>query len=87
MTFNTCKRVISYTEIYIDLFDVDTSTGVHITREGELCIKASLLFKNLYLIQKKPKLLLHLLCHPQFPSAQEVFLLCRHIELEVSLVV
>ena len=47
MTLRVCKRVISCTGIYIDLFEVDTITGVHVTRGGELCIKASLLFKIL----------------------------------------
>ena len=45
-TFNVCEEVISCTGIHIDLFKVDTSTGVHIIREGELCIEASLPFKN-----------------------------------------
>ena len=45
-TFGVCKEVINCTGIYIDLFEVDTSTGVHITREGELCVEASLPFKN-----------------------------------------
>ena len=35
--------------ICIDLFEVDTSMGVYVTREEELCVKASLPFKNPYL--------------------------------------
>ena len=46
MTFRVCKGMISCTGIHIYLFDVDTSTGVHVTRGGELCVEASLLFKN-----------------------------------------
>ena len=46
MTLRVCEGVINCTGIHIDLFEVDTSTGAHITREGELCVKASLLFKN-----------------------------------------
>ena len=38
-TFNVCKGVINCTGILIDLFKVESSTGVHITREGELCVK------------------------------------------------
>ena len=30
------------------MFEVDTSTGAHITREGELCVEASLPFKILF---------------------------------------
>ena len=49
MTFNVCERVINCTGICIDLFDVDASIEAYITREGELCVKASLLFKNPFL--------------------------------------
>ena len=58
MTLRVCKGVINYTGIHIDLFEVDTSTGVHVTREGELFIKVSLTFKNPYSTQNGPKLLL-----------------------------
>ena len=53
--------------ICIDLFEVDTSMGAHITREGELCVETSLPFKNPFLIQKKPELLLCLLHCLRFP--------------------
>ena len=46
MTLRVCEGVINCTGIYIDLLKVDTSTGVHVTREGELCVEASLPFKN-----------------------------------------
>ena len=59
MTFNMCERVINWTGILIDLFEVDTSTGVHIIREGEFYIEVSLLFKNSFLTWRKSKLLLH----------------------------
>ena len=45
-TLRVCEGVINCTGIHIDLFEVDTSTGVHITRDGELCVKVSLPFKN-----------------------------------------
>ena len=48
MTLRVCKEVINCTGIRIDLFEVDTSTGVYVTREGELCVEVSLLFKNPY---------------------------------------
>ena len=35
MTFNVCERVINCTGIHIDLFEVDTSTRVHVMRERE----------------------------------------------------
>ena len=44
MTLRVCKGVINCMGLCIDLFEVDTSTGVHVTREGELCVKVSLLF-------------------------------------------
>ena len=49
-TLRVCKGVTNYTGIHIDLFEVDTSTGAHITREGELCVEASLPFKNPFLV-------------------------------------
>ena len=52
MTLRVCEGVISCTGICIDLFEVDTSTGAHITREGELCVEASLPFKNPCLTQR-----------------------------------
>ena len=61
-TFNVCKGVINCTGICIDLFEVDTSTEVHVMREREPYIEASLPFKNPCLIQKRPEPLLHLLC-------------------------
>ena len=65
-TFRVCEGVINWIGIHIDLFKVNTSTGVHITRKGELCIEMSLSFKNPFLTQKIPKPLL--LCHClQFP--------------------
>ena len=45
-TFNMCEGMINCTRIHIDLFKVDTSVGVYITREGELCFEANLPFKN-----------------------------------------
>ena len=62
MTLRVCKGVINCTGIHIDLFEVDTSTGAHVTREGELCVKVSLPFKNPFPIQSEPELL-RLLCH------------------------
>ena len=50
MTLRVCEEVINCTRIHIDLFEVDTSTGVHVTREGEPCVEAGLPFKNPYLI-------------------------------------
>ena len=49
-TLREYEGVINCMGILIDLFKMDTSTGVHITREGELCIEVSLPFKNLYSI-------------------------------------
>ena len=48
-TLRVCDEVINCTGICIDLFEVDTSTGAHITREGELCVEVSLPFKNPFL--------------------------------------
>ena len=60
MTLRVYEGVINCTGIHIDLFEMDTSTGVHITREGELCVKASLPSKNPCLAHNEPKpLLLH----------------------------
>ena len=84
MTLRVCDRVINCTEIHIDLFEVDTSTGVHVTREGELCVEASLSFKNPFLIRRQPKLLLHLRHRLQSPLAQEASLLFGHIGCKVS---
>ena len=47
-TLRVCKGVINCTGIHIDLFEVDTSIEAHVTREGELCVEASLPFKNPY---------------------------------------
>ena len=77
--FEVCEGVINCTGIHIDLFEVDTSTGVHITRERELCIKVSLPFKNPYPTQKIPKPLHLLLHHLQFPSAWGASLPFRRI--------
>ena len=66
-TLRVCERAINCMGIHIDLFDVDTSTGAHVIREGELCIEASLSFKNPFQAQRQPKLLLRLLHHLQFP--------------------
>ena len=60
--FSVCKRVINWTVILIDLFEVDTSTGVHVTNEGELCIKVSFLFKNPCLVQRRLESLFCLHC-------------------------
>ena len=49
MTLRVCEGVINWTGICIDLFEVDTSTRAYVTKEGELCIKASLPFKNPFL--------------------------------------
>ena len=43
-TLRLYEGVINCTRMHIDLFDVDTSTGVHITKEGELCVEVSLPF-------------------------------------------
>ena len=56
-TLRVCEGVINWTGICIDLFKVDTSIGVHVTREGELCVEASLPFKNPCLVQNELKLL------------------------------
>ena len=48
-TLRVCEGVINCTGICIDLFEVDTSTGAHVTREGELYVEASLPFKNPFL--------------------------------------
>ena len=61
-TFNVCKGVINWTVILIDLFEVDTSTGAHVTNEGELCINASLPFKNPCLVQRRLEPLFCLHC-------------------------
>ena len=45
-TLRVYEEVINCTGICIDLFEVDMSTGAHVTKEGELCIEASLPFKN-----------------------------------------
>ena len=50
MTLRVCEGVINCILIHIDLFEVDTSTGAHITNERELCIEASLPFKNPFLV-------------------------------------
>ena len=71
--------------IHIDLFKVDTSTGAHVTREGELCVKVSLPFKNPYPTQKIPELLL-LHCHRfQSLGVWEAFPPFGHVGLKVSL--
>ena len=62
MTLRVCEGVINGTGIHIDLFKVDTSTGAHVTKEGELCVEASLPFKNPYPTQRILNLLL-LPCH------------------------
>ena len=82
MTLRVCKGVINCTGIHIDLFEVDTSTVVHVTREGELCVKVSLPFKNPF--QRKLRLLLCLHCCLQFLSAQGASLLYRHVGHRVS---
>ena len=61
-TLRVYNGVINWMGIHIDLFEVDTSTGVHITSGGELCIEGSLPFKNPYSTQRRPELL-HLLHH------------------------
>ena len=83
MTLRVCEGVINCTGIRIDLFKVDTSTGVHVTREGELCVEVSLPFKNPFQAQKKLWLLLLLHCL-QFLAAPGVSLPCKHVEHEVS---
>ena len=50
MTFSVCERVINRSGILIDLFNVDISMEAYVTREGELCIEASLPFKNPFLV-------------------------------------
>ena len=58
MTLRMCEGVINCTGIRIDLFEVNMSTGVHVTRERELCIEASLPFKNPCPTQSEPEPLL-----------------------------
>ena len=57
-TLRVCDGVINCTGIHIDSFEVDTSTGAHVTKEGELCVEASLPFKNPFPTRSEPKLLL-----------------------------
>ena len=59
MTFNVCEGMISCTGIHIDLFDVDTSTGLLITKERELCVEVSLPSKHPFPAQRTSRLLLH----------------------------
>ena len=54
MTFNVYEGLINCMGILIDLFEVDMSTGAHVTREGELCIEASLHLKNLVQTKRNP---------------------------------
>ena len=84
MTLRVCEGVINCTGICIDLFKVDTSTRAHITGEGELCIEASLPFKNPYPTQRKFKLLHPLHHHLLFLWAPRVSLLFRHAGHKVS---
>ena len=49
-TLRVYEGMINCMGIRIDLFEVNTSTGVHVTRDGELCVEVSLPFKNPFLI-------------------------------------
>ena len=84
MTLRVCEGVINCTGIHIDLFEVDTSTGAHITNKGELCVEASLSFKNPCSVQNEPELLLPLHCRLLFLWVWGVSLPSEHIGLEVS---
>ena len=82
-TLRVCKGIINCMGICIDLFEVDTNTGAHITKEGEFCVKVNLPFKNP--VERKLRLLLRLLHHLLSLLTPGVFLPCGPIGCKVSL--